>query len=141
MCVSGVPPSVERQDPESGESPRPDLGLSRDQRLLEPRFFKEAFDHGPHLAGRFMVMWVRASDDAALRLGVVAAKRSFHDAVERSRAKRLLREAYRLNRFRFSGRKDVVLVARRAILEVDRQAVERDLLAVAEKIGLMDKKI
>lgn len=87
-----------------------------------------------------MVMWVRASDDAALRLGVVAAKRSFHDAVERSRAKRLLREAYRLNRFRFSGRKDVVLVARRAILEVDRRAVERDLLALAEKIGLIGRK-
>ena len=141
MCVSGVPPSTERQEPEGVEKHQPDMGLSRRQRILESRCFKEAFDHGPHSTGRFMVMWLRVNDDATLRLGVVASKRSFHEAFERARAKRLLREAYRLNRFRFSGKQDVVLVARHAILGVARQDVERDLLALAEKIGLMGKEL
>jgi ribonuclease P protein component len=87
-----------------------------------------------------MVMWLACGDAAALRLGVVASKRSFHEAVERSRAKRLLREAYRLNRFRFSGRQDVILVARRAILKAARQDVERDLMALAEKAGMVGKE-
>jgi ribonuclease P protein component len=140
MCASDAPSSTEQQEPGTAEKSRPDMGLSRHQRLQEPRTFREAFDHGSHYAGRFMVLWLRKGEDARLRLGVVAAKRSFREAVERSRAKRLLRESYRLNRFRFSGKQDVVLVARRAILTASRQDVERDLMALAEKAGLIEKK-
>jgi len=73
-------------------------------------------------------------------LGVVAGKRSFRKAVERSRAKRLLRESYRLNRFRFHGKHDVVLVARRAIMKASRKDVDRELLKLAEKNGLLTRK-
>jgi len=50
--------------------------------------------------------------------GVVASRRTFRRSVDRSRAKRLLRESYRLNRFRFCGKVDVVLVAKHDILNV-----------------------
>ena len=149
MCVSSAPLSPEQREPGTAlshvdgqaEKRRPDMGLSYSQRLQESRAFQEAFDHGTHFVGRAMVMWLRKSDDATLRLGVVASKRTFRRAVERSRAKRLLREAYRLNRFRFSGGQDVILVARRAILDMPRQGVERDLLTLAEKAGMVGKKI
>ena len=140
MCVSDAPVPTEQQESGPAEQRRPDMRLSRDQRVLESRIFKEAFDRGPHYAGRFMVMWLACGDAAALRLGVVASKRSFHEAVERSRAKRLLREAYRLNRFRLSGKQDVILLARRAILKATRQDVERDLMALAEKAGMVGKR-
>jgi len=107
-----------------------DVGLSRRQRLLSPLSFQEAFDSGKQWPGRTLVMWLRRADDAVGRLGVVASKRTFHDAVERNRAKRLLREAYRLNRHRFADDVDVVLLARRRILDAKRQDVERDLLDV-----------
>ena len=116
---------------------RPDMRLSRDQRISESCIFREAFDSGRQFAGRCLVLWLREGDDASLRLGVVASKKTFRRSVDRSRARRLLREAYRLNRFRFSGRKDVVLLARRRILEASRMAVEKDLLEQAGKAGLL----
>jgi ribonuclease P protein component len=84
-----------------------------------------------------MVLWLLSREDSRLRLGVVAGKRTFRKAVERARAKRLLREAYRLNRFRCRGTCDVVLVGRRAILGVSVREVEEELLALAGKAGLL----
>jgi len=66
----------------------------------------------------------------------VAAKKTFRRAVDRSRAKRLLREAFRLNRWRLAGDVDVILVARSAILKVGRRAVEQDLLEAAARAGI-----
>jgi len=83
-----------------------------------------------------MVMWVRNGRDANLRLGVIASRRSFRRAVDRARAKRLLREAYRLNRAKLRGKVDVILLARPAILGVKRQAVDKDLMVLARKAGL-----
>jgi ribonuclease P protein component len=57
--------------------------------------------------------------------------------VDRSRAKRLLREAYRLNRFRLDGERDIVLVARGNILKASRRDVEKEFVRLAQKAGLV----
>jgi ribonuclease P protein component len=113
--------------------------LTRRQRLTASRLFQDTFEQGRSFAGALMVLWLRAAPDAAQRLGVVASKRSFARAVDRSRVKRLLREAYRLNRVRFVGPQDVVLVARRPLLRASRQEAERDLLRLAARAGLTER--
>jgi ribonuclease P protein component len=85
-----------------------------------------------------MVLWLREEPDASLRLGVVAS-RKVGGAVARSRAKRMLREAYRRNRFRLVGKADVVLVARRELLKAGADEVVEELLALAEKAGILGK--
>ena len=120
-----------------GGAIRPDRGLSRARRLTSPKAFREAFEQKRCFPGRYLVLWLRSADDAALRLGVVTSRRTFRRAVDRSRARRLLREAWRLNRWRFDGPVDVVLLGRRAILSARIQDVERDLLKTAKRAGLM----
>ena len=58
--------------------------------------YRRVFDRGRSVKGRLLVAWLHASPVAGGQAGVVASKRSFHDAVDRNRAKRLMREAYRL---------------------------------------------
>lgn len=115
----------------------PDRRLSRNMRIAHASVFRAAFAAGRGRAGRYMVLWLGKGEDADLRLGVVASKRSFRRAVDRARAKRLLREAFRLNRFRFTGPSDVILLARPAIGKARCADVEKDLLDLARKVGLM----
>ncbi len=58
--------------------------------------YKLVFDRGRSHRGRLMLAWSLRTEDASQLAGVVVSKRTFHDAVDRNRAKRLMREAYRL---------------------------------------------
>lgn len=109
-----------------------DHGFGRARRLLRSADFKRVFDARNSRAGRLMVMWT-AGSPAGSRLGVVATKRTFRRAVDRARAKRLLREAFRLNRDRIGEDTDTVLVARRAILKVTSGEVETEFLDLARR--------
>jgi ribonuclease P protein component len=85
-----------------------------------------------------MVMWLRSGEEAALRLGVVTSKRTFRRSPDRSRARRLLREAFRINRSKLTGEYDIILIGRKKILDVKRQDVEKELIALAVKAGILE---
>ena len=95
----------------------------------------EAFEQRHSYHGRYMVLWLRSGDNAALRLGVVASKRTGR-AVERSKAKRRLREAYRLTRDSLNGDYDLVLTAKRGILQATAKDVEKELITLSKKAGI-----
>ncbi len=140
MCVSDVQAGSGHEQACPEVDGYRDRRLSRQQRIIGSRIFREAFNTGRKYVGSFMVIWLRGAPDAGLRLGVVASKKTFRRAVDRARAKRLLREAYRLNRFRFGGDFDVVILARARIGDVKVQAVEKDLLILAEKARILKEK-
>ena len=64
-------------------------------RLPGPKY-KRVFDQGRSVKGRLLTAWAYSADDADRRAGVVVSKKTFRKAVDRNRAKRLMREAYRL---------------------------------------------
>lgn len=113
------------------------FGPSR--RLRRETAFREAFAGGHSVAGRYVVIWPRRGPGAAGRCGVIASRRTFRRAVDRARAKRLLREAFRLSQFSFRPDRDVVLVARRRILDVKMDVVREDLLRTATRCGVLVK--
>ncbi len=109
----------------------------RKQRLLRTAQFQETYDQNRRWHGRHMVLFLRSAPDASLRLGVVASKK-VGNAIERARAKRRLREAFRRNRARFTASTDdVVLVARRSALDAPWADFVAELLKLAAQAGLM----
>lgn len=149
MCAAAVPfgeaqrtrhlkgPAPGRGRAAKGNAVRARAGLSRSQRLRDTATFREAFEQRRKFVGRLMVIWLRMGQGANLRLGVVASRRTFRKAVARNRARRLLREAYRLHRCSLKAGCDVVLVARRPLEDAGLVEVERDLLRLSRKAGIL----
>ena len=77
-----------------------------------------------------MVVWLRTGAGASLRLGVVAS-RKVGNAVARNRARRLLREVFRRHRGECSGAFDVVIVARRSLLDARWPQIEQEFTDLA----------
>ena len=77
--------------------------------------YKSVFDSGRVLKGRLMSAWVVRHPDAGRQAGVVVSKKSFHDATDRNRAKRIMREAFRLSAEIIPADSDWVLVGRSSL--------------------------
>ena len=118
-----------------GSAPRPGCGLSRRQRVTRTAEFDEAYRQNRKFVGRFMVLYVRTGAGADLRLGVVSS-RKVGGAVERNRARRLIRETYRRQRAGLQGAADVVLIARAAIARARPDDLAADFGDLALRAGL-----
>ena len=112
--------------------------LSKKQRIIKASLFREAFAQRKSFVGRFMVFWLRKGEGASLRLGVVTSKKVSNRAVDRNRARRVLRDIFRRHRAEFSGEVDVVIIGRRNILSAPYADVEAELLRLARKAGLYE---
>ncbi len=113
--------------------------FGRSFRLIHNRDFQRVFEQGRSIAGRLMVIWV-GEGARDLRLGVVASKRTFRRAVDRNRAKRLLREAFRLERDGIEGAADLVIVARRRILDAGVITVRQEFCRLVSGLGILAQK-
>jgi ribonuclease P protein component len=111
--------------------------LSRAQRIIRASLFGEAFAQKRSYAGRYMVFWIRAAEDASLRLGVITSKKVSNRAVDRNLARRRIREIFRNHRAELSGAIDLVVVGRRNLLSASHAEVEREFLRLAAKAGLL----
>jgi ribonuclease P protein component len=113
--------------------------LSKKQRLIQASLFGEAFAQKRNFVGRFMVLWLRTGQDAALRLGVVTSKKVSNRAVDRNLVRRRLREIFRHHRAELFGPVDLVIIGRRNLLSAPYADVEREFIRLAEKAGLLKK--
>ena len=87
------------------------------------------------MKGCLILNWRFSDDQKTSRLGVVTSKK-IGNAVVRSRARRLLREVFRLHQHDFKRAADMVLIARNSIAERAYADVERDFLRAVRQAKL-----
>jgi len=119
------------------DEPPKRLRLRRSSRLAQNRDFMRIRQSGQRLAlGCLIANWSRLPEGAPARLGVVTSKK-IGGAVDRSRARRLLRESFRLHQHELSAPVELVLVARNSIAGKSLAGVEKDFLAVLRRASLL----
>ena len=73
--------------------------------------FKYIYKNGKSYANKYLVMYVSDRDTSVNRIGISFSKK-VGNSVVRLRLTRLLREIFRLNEYKISEKKDIVLVVR-----------------------------
>lgn len=119
----------------------------KSERLQRGHQFRHAYEHGRKIVGRFFVLYYVVDDQlgqspagmpAGRALGVVTS-RKVGNAVARNRARRLLREAYRLNKQKFRTNLQIVMIARTAINGKRLQEVEAEFLRLSQAVGILNE--
>jgi ribonuclease P protein component len=113
------------------------LRLGRASRLAQNRDFARIKQQGERLAlGCLIANWRCLPAAATSKLGVITSKK-IGNSPARSRARRLLRESFRLHQHEFSEPVELVLVARNSIAGKGLAAVEKDFLAALRRARLL----
>ena len=90
-------------------------------------------------ANGYLVLYARPNRMGVNRVGITTGKKLGH-AVVRNRARRRLREVYRLNEALFKPSYDIVVVARHKCVTADFQKLTKAYLSLAQKAGVLAEK-
>lgn len=112
-------------------------GLPRGRRLHLKNDFKNIIRGGSRIQGPGLVLWFKLAPlgKEDRRMGLVVSKK-LGNAVVRNRVKRLLREAFRLNRERLKSGVDYIFSPRNSENLATADAAEEAVLCLCRKAGL-----
>lgn len=117
--------------------------LPKGERLRKPAEFRRVYSNGTRFDGRFVTVFIMPSESESHRLGVTASKKISNRAHDRNRAKRLLRESFRLSKAELAGietKYDWVLNARRSLLSVKLEKPLAEFRQIVAKVRKIESK-
>lgn len=94
--------------------------------------FDAIYRAGRSVPDRYVVLFLRENDLPYTRTAFLASKK-VGNSVQRNRAKRLMRESYRLNEEKFSAGYDIIFIARNTINGRKLKDVEKSMMNAAER--------
>lgn len=107
--------------------------------LKENHLFRALYHRGKSAARRTMVLYaMKRRNQPVNRLGITVSVK-LGCAVERNRARRRIRETYRLNETRLKSGFDIVIVARKAAAEVPFEQLQKDFIELCRQLSLLEE--
>ncbi len=117
--------------------PAPRLRLTRAMRIRQRRDFARLRQTGQRIAvGSMVLNWKELPNNSLSRMAVITTKK-LGPAITRTRARRLLRECFRLHQHDLRAPLEMVLVARRGMLGKKLTDVESDYLSALHSANLL----
>ena len=103
--------------------------------------FRNVYRRGKSVADKYFVMYVSENHMDINRLGISVSKKTGNSVV-RHRLKRLIKESYRRNESVFNSGLDIVVVVRKAAVDIRYDIVTKSLLHLAKihKISKVQKQ-
>lgn len=113
-------------------------GLGRAVRITRAKDFETVVTTGRKYSGPELIVWIKPSQEplSEARLGV-SVSRKVGEAVARNRFKRLLREAFRLNRVRLKSGLEIVAYPRPGCRWRGLKEAESAFLQLCRKAGIV----
>ena len=108
--------------------------------LKESSQFSSCFKKGRYIFCGFVTVYYIANGLEINRVGISVSKKVFKRAVDRNRAKRIIRAAYRLNESKFERGYDIVFAVRKDIDGKKTQDIEKILPKVIKDINVHSVK-
>ena len=105
-------------------------GFSRGEHIRKHADYQKVYERGVKVHGRYLTLFALSNASPIGRLGI-AATRKLGGAVDRNRAKRLIREVFRRNKL--APGFDVVVVPKRDLLDASLTALETEFRHTLER--------
>ncbi len=112
--------------------------LPRRKILKRRSDFQRVYRCGSSYANRYLVLYVFTENGPKGRVGFAAGKK-LGNAVVRNRVKRILRESYRLHQPEIAPNCSLLLVGRKAAVDVKMGIVEKAFLNLGRKAGIFGR--
>jgi ribonuclease P protein component len=106
--------------------------------MLKKNDFKKIYNNAPSYVNRYVVVLCIENDLSYNRLGIVASKK-VGNSVKRNKARRRIREIYRLNEKDIKKGYDIVIIARMAIHSTTFADLEKTILKLLKKFKIYEK--
>jgi ribonuclease P protein component len=110
------------------------MKFPKTDRILKRDEFRRVYEQGRKLHAQFFTAFILPSLNERPRIGITTT-RKIGNAVERNRARRLLREAFRKNKWLVPAGVDIVINVKRPLVEAAYGDLEGDFIAFLERAG------
>lgn len=113
----------------------PRYTFRKTERLLKKWEFQRVFAENKKYEGKYITLYILPNQQGR-KIGILAPRKT-GIAVKRNRAKRLIREAYRLNKHLLPNNIHIVITAKPEIIGLKYEQVEEDLLRIYKEAELI----
>lgn len=111
--------------------------MDKSNRLTKREYFDKVYRYGKSAANhQFVLYYMPQPAQDTFRLGVSVSKK-LGNAVVRNRIRRLMKEIVRLNADRFPAGYDLIVIARKPVVEMSYQELEKSMLHVLKRASLL----
>ena len=113
-----------------------DYRLDKTRRIINNNEYRLVYKHGKYEVGRLCVLYRMLVAKQKTRIGFVTGKK-VGCAVERNRARRLVKEVYRLNQHQIREGYHIVIVGRGPLKDATYERAEKEILYLLRKSKLL----